>query len=128
MPQITIGLAILLDAIGLGGYLLTGREHLTALIPSIFGTLFLVLGILALKQSRLKHSMHAAAVLALVTVGGTFKGLLELPNLLNGGEVERPAAVLSKSLTAGLCLIFLGLCIQSFKAARKAREQTPQTQ
>ena len=48
-------------------------------------------------------------------------GLMGLPALLSGSEVERPAAVVSQSIMAILMAVFVGLCVRSFIAARRAR-------
>ena len=45
-------------------------------------------------------------------------GLPKLFTLLTGGSVERPNAVYAQSVTALLCLVFVGLCVNSFIQAR----------
>ena len=50
MAKITIGLGLVLIALGLGGYFSTGRESPTALIPVLFGLPLLILGWVALKE------------------------------------------------------------------------------
>lgn len=47
MPFITILFALDLIITGIVGFVVTGKEHFTALIPSFIGTLLLVLGLLA---------------------------------------------------------------------------------
>ena len=41
--------------------------------------------------------------------------------LLAGGEVANPSALTSQLVTAGLCLVFVGLCVNSFIQARRRR-------
>jgi hypothetical protein len=57
------------------------------------------------------------------------RGLVPLARWAGGAVPARPAAVVSASITAGLMLVFLVLCVRSFIAARKARraglETTP---
>ncbi len=120
MAKITIGLGFVLMALGLGGYLGTGREHLTALIPVLFGLLLALLGLVALKESMRKHAMHVAAVIGLLGFAGTVKGLMKLPMLLTGGELERPAAVAVQAAMAIVCFVFVVLCVWSFIKARRA--------
>ncbi len=48
MANVTIGLGIVLLALGLGSYFGSGRTSVTALIPAFFGLPLLVLGWLAL--------------------------------------------------------------------------------
>ncbi len=120
MAKITIGLGLVLIALGLGGYFGTGRESLTALIPAFFGLPLGLLGVVALKEHMQKHAMHVAAVIGLLGFAGTVKGLMTLPVLLTGGEVARPAAVAVQAAMAVVCLIFVLLCVSSFIKARRA--------
>jgi len=92
------------------------------LIPAAFGILLVALGLIARKASATKHAMHAAAVLALVGFAGSVNGLPDLLKLLAGGELEHPLAGVAKSLMALALATFLGLCVQSFRQARKARQ------
>lgn len=67
--------------------------------------------------------MHAAVTIGLL--GGLlalFQGLSQLVKLGKGIEVNSLAAGMVWTM-AILCLAFVGLCVQSFIAARKAREQ-----
>jgi hypothetical protein len=122
MANIAILFGVLLIALGLIGWFGTGMESPTALIPSVFGLLLVVAGVIARNESRRKHAMHAAAMVGLLGLLGSASGLLQLPALLAGGEVVRPAAAASKSAMAVLCAVFVALCVKSFIAARKARK------
>jgi hypothetical protein len=46
--------------------------------------------------------------------------VIGLIDLLSGADVQRPAAVVSQSLMAMLMAVFIGLCVRSFIAARRA--------
>ncbi|MEE8153779.1 MAG: hypothetical protein V3T53_02335 [Phycisphaerales bacterium] len=120
MARITIGLGLVLIGLGLGGFFGTGREHFTALIPVLFGLLLALLGVLALKEHMRKHAMHVAAAIGLVGFAGTVRGLMKLPVLLTGGELDRPAAVAVQAAMAIVCLLFVVLCVWSFIKARRA--------
>ncbi len=120
MAKITIGLGLALIALGLGGYFGTGRESWTALIPAFFGLPLLILGWVALKEHMRRHAMHVAGVIALLGFAGTVRGLMKLPVLLTGSELDRSAAVPLQAAMAILCLIFVLLCIRSFIKARRA--------
>ena len=117
MAKLTIGLGIVLIALGVGGYFGTGAEHLTALIPAALGLPLLILGFVARKDAMRKHAMHAAAALGVAGFGGTVGGLF---TLLTGGEVDQPVAVAVKATMALLCLAFVILCVGSFISARRA--------
>ncbi len=78
-------------------------------------------------------------VLCLLGLGGYFgtgresvtaliPALFGLPGFLEyvqGGEVERPAAVIVQTVMAALCAIFVVLSIKSFVDVRRARAQAP---
>jgi hypothetical protein len=123
----TIVFGLLMTALGLGGYFYTDRVAVTSLIPAFFGIAFLLLGWLGLKGNLRKHAMHAAAALALI---GFVMTALRIPYraLLAGDPVERPAAVVETAIMSGLCLVFVGLCVRSFIAARRARSRSQATQ
>ncbi len=116
MASTTILFGLLLAALGLGGYFATGTSSVTALIPAIFGLLFIALGFVARSEASRKHAMHGAAMVGLIgllTAGGS---------LLTNPPGLRPAlAVNSQIAMALLCAIFLVLCVRSFIEARKAR-------
>jgi hypothetical protein len=107
---------------GLAGFIATGMNHPTALIPALFGVLIGVAGAVATKGGKAKkHAMHAALVVALLGFLGTAKAFAKLP-LLFAGTAERPAAIAAQTVTALVCAAFLIVAIRSFIAARKARE------
>lgn len=119
--MITIVLANILILMGVGGYIASDMVSVTALIPAFFGVPLEILGWLALSESRRKHAMHGAAMVALIGLLGSIPGLLKLGSLL-AGEAERPMAVGMQAVMAVLLAIFIALCVRSFIAARKARE------
>lgn len=123
MPAITIVYGLVLILLGVGGYFATGQESVTALIPAFFGIPVLLSGFVARNERYMKHAMHGAAILALLGVFGTAKGLLSIGSALSG-EAERPAAIYAQSIMAVVSLLFVVLCVRSFIAARKAREAT----
>lgn len=94
----------------------------TLFIPAIFGGLLLLCGSIALKDNLRKHAMHAAAAIALL--GGLVAGGRGASALLKAPDPEKPMnvlAVISVWSMAILCLVFVGLCVQSFMAAARAR-------
>jgi hypothetical protein len=121
MPIITIIIAILLIAVGVGARMLSDSPSLTILIPAALGLLLLIAGLLALKAGLRKHAMHGAAMVALLGIVGSIGALPQLPALLSGGEVQRPLAVGARSLTFLFCAVLLVLAVRSFIAARRAR-------
>jgi len=117
----TIGFGVVLILLGLGGYFGTGRVSLTALIPAAFGLLLAVFGAMARDDKKRKMAMHIAVTVGLLGFLGTVPGLLKIGALLSGGEVARPAAVVSQSIMAVLMAVYVAMCVKSFIDARKKR-------
>lgn len=117
-----VGLALV--ALGVGGYFGLGRESITALIPAFFGAPMFILGLLASRSSgkTRMHLMHAAAVLALLGLLGSWGGVPDVFKLMGGAELERQAASIAKAIMALLCAVLLALSIKSFISARRARK------
>ena len=120
MSATTLAFSFAYLLLGFTGFVLTGSTHKTALIPCIFGILFLIFGLLARKDSLRKHVMHAAVLIALLAFFGTARSLAHLPELFNG-TAEKPAAIITQSLNAGLSLFYIILAVRSFIQARRAR-------
>ena len=121
MATTTIAFGVVLIALGLGGYFGTDRVSPTALIPAAFGVLLVIFGALARDEQRRKLAMHIAVVVGLLGFLGTVSGLIELPTLISGGTVARPAAVISKSIMAALMAVYVAMCVKSFIDARRRR-------
>ena len=121
MAKLTIVLANILILMGIGGYIASDMVSVTALIPAFFGVPLEILGWLALAESRRKHAMHGAVMVALIGFLGSAPGLLKVGTLFNG-EAERPMAVGLQSAMAVLLAVYIALCVRSFIAARKARQ------
>jgi hypothetical protein len=121
MPVFTMLHGLLLILLGAGGYLLTGGTSLTALIPAAFGVVMGLLGWFGRRESLRRHLMHAAAVLALIGLVPTLKGIGGALTLLGGGTVERPEAAVVQALMAVLCTVYLLVAVRSFIAARRKR-------
>jgi hypothetical protein len=124
---VSIGFGVVLIAVGVVFYFATGQVSHTALIPSGFGLVLLLLGLVALKDSLRKHAMHGAAMVGLLGfLGGAIMGLPKLSAVL-AGTAERPAAVIEQIIMAGICLAFVALCVRSFMVARRnrARQAAP---
>ena len=121
MATTTIGFGVVLIVLGLGGYFGSDMVSPTALIPAAFGILLVIFGATARDEKRRKMAMHIAVTIGLLGLLGTVSGLFALPTLLSGGTVERPGAVISKSIMAVLMAIYVGMCVKSFIDARRKR-------
>ena len=121
MAGTTIAFGAVLIVLGVAGYAGSGGVSYTALIPAAFGIVLAALGALARNEGMRKHAMHGAVLVGLLGFLGSARGLLQLPALMSGGEVARPAAVIAQSVMAILMLLFVALCVRSFINARVRR-------
>lgn len=127
MPVLSIACGILLTIVGVVGYTGQGpnpdtrQVSPTALIPAVFGGLLIVLGLLAFKPSLRKHAMHFAAMVGLLGAIGGFMPLFRQYKNTGALDLMKPSAV-SGWLMILICAVFVGLCVNSFIQARKARK------
>lgn len=119
MVRVTTGVGAALILVGVAGYLGTSAQSPTALAPSIVGLPMTILGTVARHPARRRNAIHSALGVALLGLLASGMPLMDLPALLTGRDVERPAAVISAGAMAVLCLTYLGLGIRSFRAARR---------
>jgi hypothetical protein len=122
MAQTTLGFGIGMILLGVISYVVTGQESVTALIPTFFGIVFVILGFVMRDEAKAKHAGHAAALLAVFGLLGSARGVPGFFELIGGGEVARPAAAVAQTVMAVACAVFIGLGVKSFRDARKARE------
>lgn len=123
MAKVTIVFAVLFIALGAVGFVATGSQHPTALIPAALGLLLGIFGAVALSPDpkRRKLFMHINVTLGLLGFLGTVMGLIQWFQMLAGTAAKNPPATESKAAMAILCLVYVILCVRSFIAARKAR-------
>lgn len=114
-PKITVIFAGFLILLGLGAYAASGTP--TAAIPSYFGIAFMITGLVSLKESLLKHGMHAAMGLALLTV------IAMGPMVFKGPNPERPLAFPIQLTMFLSTIVYLALGVNSFIQARKRQKQ-----
>jgi sulfite exporter TauE/SafE len=119
VPIVSIVFGGLLIALGLWGYTASEAKSVTALIPAFVGGLLAVLGVVALKESLLKHAMHAAAMVGLL--GFLAAASRFVLKVVRGGAAWDDTATLATGGMTLLCLVFLGLCVNSFIQARRRR-------
>lgn len=117
MPSTTRLFGLILIALGIASYVATGRTSLTALIPAIFGAVFVICALVARNEALRKHAMHAAVAVGLI---GALASLGRAVPAVMAGDATRPA-VMSQIALAALLIVYVVLGVQSFIAARKAR-------
>jgi hypothetical protein len=124
MAKVTIAFAVLLIALGLVGYIGTGSQHPTALIPTWFGVALGVFGMLAISPSegRRKLFMHINVTIGLLGfLGAAGRAVQAYLHAQSSGGAIDSIALASQMTMAGLLLIYVILCVRSFIAARRAR-------
>lgn len=122
MAKVTLVFAVLLIALGLVGFLGTGSQHYTALIPTWFGVALGVFGLLAMSPSeaRRKLFMHISVTIGLVGfLGGAAEAVRGYVHSTSAGVAPDMIALASKLTMAGLLLVYVVLCVRSFIAARR---------
>ncbi|HEX4067868.1 MAG TPA: hypothetical protein VHZ09_17745 [Acidobacteriaceae bacterium] len=123
MAKVTLFFAALLIALGLVGYLGSGSQHPTALIPAWFGVALAIFGFLAISPSegRRKLFMHVNVTIGLLGfLGGAVEGIRGYgkPPML-GSSHNLISAETAKLWMAALMLIYVLLCVRSFISARR---------
>ena len=113
MRKLTLGYGVFLLALGVGGFLATGKQHKTALIPAGFGAAALGLGLVMRRRNWRRRATWAGAVVSLAGLGGTAKSLTKVPAVLRGEEVSRPTAVISQSLMAVASVVHFAGSVRS---------------
>lgn len=115
MARTSVITGLILIALGVIVSIASASESVTSWIPAIIGAVFVALGAVGLTKPDLnKHLMHAAAMVALLAIIGSLGSLI--------GRGSGGWALLSQLVTVVVASGFLYLAIQSFKAARLARE------
>jgi hypothetical protein len=123
MAKITLIFAALLIALGLAGYLGTGSQHITALIPTWIGLVLALGGWLSISpsESRRKLFAHINVTVGLIafiaSVIEIFRGIAHAHAT---GAAVNPIALSSKIALAALLLLYIILCVRSFIAARRS--------
>ena len=123
MAKLTIVFGVVLVLVGVAGFVLTGSNHPTALIPSLIGVILAVAGGLANTEDAKKRMMwmHIAVVVGLLGFLGTLKSAFDVMKLAKGADLPHPIAIEEKATTCLVCLIFVAFCVRSFIEARRTR-------
>jgi hypothetical protein len=121
MAKLTIGFGAALILLGAWGFIGTGAAHPTALIPAYFGLVMGWSGILANTPDAKKRMlwMHIAVTVGLLGFIGAAVMVVVENVKAHGGPLAHPVAVEAQAAMAGICLVFVGLCVRSFIAARR---------
>ena len=125
MAKVTLIFALLLVLLGLAGYLGTGSQHSTALIPTWFGLALGIFGFLAISPSeaRRKIFMHINVTIGLLGfLGALIQAIREYGHARSLGIDFDKIAVGAQLTMAGLLFIYVAMCVKSFIDVRRARQ------
>jgi hypothetical protein len=123
MAKMTIGFGVVLIALGAWGFVGTGSEHPTALIPAYFGLVLAIAGALAITENAKRRMlwMHIAVTAGLLGfLGSASRAVVEMVKA--HGEPLTDTAAVAVRFQVGMavvCVVFVGLCVRSFIAARR---------
>jgi hypothetical protein len=123
MAKVTLVFALLLALLGLAGYLGTGSQHPTALIPTWVGLALGIFGWLAMSPSegRRKLFMHINVTIGLLGfLGSAVEAIRGYLKATAAGLQPDQIALASKSIMAALLLLYVILCVRSFISARRS--------
>ncbi len=98
-----------------------GKVSPTALIPAFIGAVLALCGLVALSDKLRKHAMHLAAMVGLFGAIGGFMPLIRQYNKTGSFDPLKPSAIAGELMIL-ICAVFVGLCVRSFIAAKKARK------
>jgi hypothetical protein len=118
---LTVGVGVVLVLLGAWGFVGTGNAHPTALIPAYFGMALALAGALANSGDAKKRMlwMHIAVTVGLLGfLGSGARASMEYVKT-NGQPLAHPVAVEDQAAMAVICLVYVGLCVRSFIAARR---------
>jgi hypothetical protein len=126
MAKLTIGFGVVLILLGAWGFVGTGSAHPTALIPAYFGLVLALSGVLANTENAKRRMlwMHIAVTAGLLgLIGAAARVVVEFTSA-HGEPLTDTASVAVKfqAAMAVICLVFVGLCVRSFIAARRGRK------
>ena len=98
-----------------------GKISPTALIPAFFGVALVLCGALAFSDKIRKHVMHLAAMIGLLGALGGFMPVVRQISKTGSFDPTKKSAIAGELMIL-VCVIFVGLCVNSFIQARKARK------
>ena len=115
ITKISLAIGVVLILLGLGSYLGTGRESVTALIPAFLGLPILICGLMARDEKKRMMAAHVAIIFGVLgMLAGLGRGI---PQLIKGNS---STATIVTLIMAAICLYYVVACVRSFIAARKS--------
>jgi multisubunit Na+/H+ antiporter MnhE subunit len=121
MAKWTMTFGVLLIVVSLAFWLGMGRSEMAALHPAGVGLVLVVCGLLANTEDGKKRMlwMHVGVTVGLI--GFLITGVRAVITLAKGAIAVAPGAFAERVVVAAICAAFVGRCVRSFIAARRAR-------
>ena len=105
--QSTLVYSIALILLGLIGYIITGMQSITALIPSFWGIIIILLVFMLTKRmNKPTILVWTLTVLGVIGFIATVNGIPKLLTLISGDNISRPSAAISQTIMAVLSLFY----------------------
>ncbi len=123
MTAINLTFGFILIALGVGSYVASGADSVTALIPAFVGLVLIVCGLLA-RLGKVMRMIFAHLAVLIGLLGGIGGLAMSIPKLASGAELARPLAVYMQLAMGFVLLVYTVFCVRSFIAARRARHVT----
>jgi len=124
VAKFTIVVGLILVVLGVAVFVATGSHAPTALIPTYFGILLGILGMLANTDNSKRRMlfMHIAVTVGLIGfIFPGWRGMGDLITQMHGQIVLRPVAMKEELAMAAICLVYVLLCVRSFISSRRSR-------
>lgn len=123
MSRISMATGIILIVLGGLAYALTAFASWTALIPALFGLLFIVCGLIGFINQTIGAVL--GIILAVAGVVGTGMNLVELGSVFTGVS-EQPAAVITSTITCVLLVAYVVVMSRGLMNAYRKSIALPQ--
>lgn len=98
----------ILTLVGIGAYVVSDFASVTALIPAIFGILFVGLGVIARDERRQMLAIYGIGGLAVFGILGSLRGVSDIVALLSGDSVDSVVAAVSQGAMIVCCFVLVG--------------------
>ena len=123
IATITLVFGVLLNLIGIYGFLGTGTTHLIALLPCAIGVLLGACTLASTDPKLHRQAMQGASLVALFGFAATVTAFRDLLLVLKKITLNNQSEIIAGSATALLCLILLARYFQEFLVTRSKKKE-----
>jgi TRAP-type C4-dicarboxylate transport system permease small subunit len=122
MAKLTMVFGGLLIVVSLGFWIAMGRAESAALHPAGLGVLLVLFGALANTENPKRRMLWMHLAVTVGVLGFLITGVNATVQIAKGTVAEGNPLKFDERVAAALiCLVFVGLCVRSFIAARRLR-------